>query len=134
MRFLNAGVLWLCACFSPAERDGVIACGQDDVCPPGYECAADRKCWRDPPPELDAAGIPECGDGVDNDCDGLIDFQPGGLGDPGCDSPDDPSERGTVACDDGIDNDSDGKADFHLPTCGVGDSKCSSPIDADEAH
>jgi hypothetical protein len=134
MRLLSTGLLLLCTCFSPEQRDGVIACGQDDICPPGYVCAADRKCWRNPPPEIDAGPLPECSDGIDNDCDGLIDYAPGGGGDPGCDSPDDPSERGTVECDDGIDNDGDGKADFHVPGCGTGDSKCSSPIDDDESH
>ena len=49
---------------------------------------------------------PECGDGVENDGDGLVDYP----ADPGCQS-----ATGTVespACQDGVDNDLDGKIDF----------------------
>ena len=54
--------------------------------------------------------LPLCSDGIDNDKDGLIDFA---GGDPGCEGPDDMSERGALAeCDDGIDNDGDGLIDF----------------------
>jgi hypothetical protein len=36
---------------------------------------------------------PQCNDGIDNDGDGLIDFNPApGQGDPGCSSPMDNSE------------------------------------------
>jgi hypothetical protein len=44
---------------------------------------------------------PDCGDGLDNDRDGLVD----GF-DPGCDDANDPSERAAgLACDDGRDDD-----------------------------
>ena len=49
---------------------------------------------------------PECGDGVENDGDGLVDYP----ADPGCQS-----ATGTVespACQDGVDNDLDGRIDF----------------------
>jgi hypothetical protein len=49
-----------------------------------------------------------CHDGIDNDGDGLVD-----LADPGCASPNDPSERNpAAACDDGKDNDGDGLIDY----------------------
>jgi hypothetical protein len=52
---------------------------------------------------------PECGDGLDNDGDGLTDFP----ADSGCTDDGDPSELSpNVACDDGLDNDGDGLADF----------------------
>jgi hypothetical protein len=56
-----------------------------------------------------AKGVPQCGDGIDNDGDGLID-----LGqDPGCTSPSDNSELNNLAqCSDGVDNDGDGLVDF----------------------
>src|SRR5512143_620936 len=66
-----------------------------------------------------------CGDGMDNDADGLID----GL-DPGCKSPDDPDEHGDDVCDDGIDQDGDGKADYRVD--GQGDPGCNAAIDASE--
>jgi hypothetical protein len=50
---------------------------------------------------------PECEDGIDNDADGLVD-----LGDPGCASSGDLSERSALlSCDDGTDNDGDGFLD-----------------------
>jgi hypothetical protein len=51
--------------------------------------------------------LPVCGNGVDDDGDGLSDF---GV-DPGCDSASDASERGSGVCDNGIDDDGDGWAD-----------------------
>ena len=51
---------------------------------------------------------PECGDGVDDDGDGLVDFP----SDPGCTRAGDVSERTGRACDDAVDNDGDGFADF----------------------
>jgi len=65
------------------------------------------------------ATTPNCGDGFDNDGDGLVDFV---GGDPGCESATDPGERrATLTCDDGIDNDGDGLNDY------PGDPSCSSP-------
>lgn len=81
---------------------------------------------------LDAAGAPACSNGIDDDCDGLIDFA---GGDPGCASASDDSERGLgLACDDGLDNDGDGAIDYVVPGCGltVGDSGCTSPHDLSE--
>ena len=70
------------------------------------------------------ATVPNCGDGIDNDGDGLTDFA---GGDPGCDSATDLGERGpTLACDDGIDNDGDGTTDHPA------DSSCGSPSGATE--
>lgn len=57
----------------------------------------------------------DCGDGIDNDSDTLIDFPD----DPGCESPNDSSELDIYACQDGIDNDSDSLIDFpDDPGCG----------------
>lgn len=37
-------------CFAPVERDGAIACGEDDACPPGFQChAPDGRCYRETP-------------------------------------------------------------------------------------
>ena len=58
---------------------------------------------------LALAGLPDCGDGIDNDGDGLSDHPD----DPGCDDEGDASERSPLlVCDDGIDNDADGGTDF----------------------
>jgi hypothetical protein len=53
---------------------------------------------------------PACYDGLDNDADGSIDYDPSGGGDGGCVHALDPSE-GRNDCSDGVDNDGDGRAD-----------------------
>jgi hypothetical protein len=64
-----------------------------------------------------------CGNGIDDDGDGLIDHPD----DPGCDAPSESSERSDVlACDDGLDNDGDGFTD-HAPAPGSGDPGCYDP-------
>jgi hypothetical protein len=51
----------------------------------------------------------ECEDGIDNDGDGLADHPD----DPGCDEPNDLSEKSPLlACDDGADNDGDALMDY----------------------
>ena len=62
-----------------------------------------------------------CGDGFDNDGDGLVDYP----ADPGCSSLGD-SDETNVQCSDGIDNDSDGNIDFPA------DPECASPDDTTE--
>jgi arylsulfatase A-like enzyme len=65
--------------------------------------------------------VNSCGDGFDNDADGLVD-----LADPGCSSLSDPSEKdATLPCDDGVDNDGDTLVD-------LADSGCSGPGDPSE--
>ena len=67
--------------------------------------------------------LPDCSDGIDNDDDGRIDFDPAtyanpgdettppsGSGDPGCRDAARITE--SPACQDGIDNDGDGKIDY----------------------
>ena len=65
--------------------------------------------------------LPVCGDGLDNDGDGLVDFP----ADPGCSATNDRDET-DVQCSDGIDNDGDGRIDF------PDDPECSSPNDTTE--
>ena len=62
-------------------------------------------------PLLETGHPPECGDGVDNDGDGRVDFPE----DPGCVTAEDPSELDPLHLPqyaDGIDNDGDGRIDF----------------------
>lgn len=56
--------------------------------------------------------LADCGDGLDNDGDGLVDDQ-----DPGCTGPTDPSEIDDFQCNDGLDNDGDGLIDMDDPGC-----------------
>ncbi len=74
----------------------------------------------------------QCGDGLDNDSDGVIDAQ-----DPGCwSNPSNPASydanrvdeaAATTQCQDGIDNDNDGAIDR-------ADQSCSGPLDNDETN
>jgi hypothetical protein len=65
---------------------------------------------------------PDCGDGQDNDCDGLAD-----TADPGCTELADESENDpSLVCDDGLDNDGDGRIDYPA------DTGCTSPTDTSE--
>ncbi|MCP5055930.1 MAG: metallophosphoesterase family protein [bacterium] len=77
---------------------------------------------------------PACGDGIDNDGDGLADYPD----DPGCDDATDVSERAvSLVCDDGVDNDSDGVADYPLdPGCfapqgNLEGTRCDNDLDDD---
>ena len=96
-------------------RDGCA-----DLCnaEPGFTCSGQ--------PSLCLAGF-ACGDGVDNDRDGLTD-----LDDPGCANGGDNSEHGASVCDDGVDNDDDGASDFR--TDGTGDNGCLSPTGTTELN
>jgi hypothetical protein len=81
---------------------GLLVCTTDGL---GTECDAVE---GEPEPEGPPGGA-TCGDGLDNDCDGLID-----INDPDC--------QQAEICD-GIDNDGDGQIDEDLTqatTCGVG--------------
>ncbi|MGH3911880.1 MAG: hypothetical protein ACRDTC_00495, partial [Pseudonocardiaceae bacterium] len=82
--------------------------------PPGCEPGEKGPCPTD---------VPECKDGIDNDEDNKVDFP----ADPGCDSPEDDSEKDNPECKDGIDNDKDGKIDFPA------DPECDSPDDDSES-
>ncbi len=90
------------------------------------------------------AVIPPCGDGLDNDGDGEVDHP----ADPGCDSPDDASEKAegapSLPCDNGLDDDGDGWIDFDPTTfaspgdattdpAGGGDPGCAGPSAPTEA-
>jgi spore coat protein A len=83
------------------------------------------------------ATVPACGDGLDNDGDGLVDHA---GGDPGCSSADDLGEHApSLPCDDGIDNDGDGFTDFVADGDGdgiadpPGDPGCRNPSAASES-
>jgi hypothetical protein len=66
-------------------------------------------------------GVAECEDGVDNDGDGRVDYDPGGpLDDWGCRSANDNTESPNPECSDSIDNDSDGKIDGFDVSCNKG--------------
>lgn len=110
-------------CFEPDERDGTLRCGPAGECPHGFECT-DGLCWRGEP----LVSVPECQNGLDDDCDGKTDHE-----DPGCENDADESELGSKKCDDGIDNDADGLIDFHPAACGLTpDPGCERPDDDSE--
>lgn len=58
--------------------------------------------------------VRQCNDGIDNDGDGLIDFESNGSGDPECGDANGANEGTTPVsfCNDGVDNDGDGFTDF----------------------
>jgi hypothetical protein len=66
-------------------------------------------------------GLAECEDGIDNDSDGRVDYDPGGPADDwGCASATDNTESPNPECSDGIDNDADGKIDGFDVSCSKG--------------
>jgi hypothetical protein len=83
-------------------------------------------------------GTTACDDGLDNDGDGLEDYNSMNNGfplyperrDPGCSTPMDYDERGSLTCDDGLDNDGDGVVDYRAAP--GGDPQCLSPEDDSE--
>ena len=80
-----------------------------------------------PPPPPVAPPAPQCGDGIDNDLDGKIDFP----AEPGCQTVLDNDETDPLlppppVCSDGADNDGDRTIDY------AGDPGCASPSDMDE--
>lgn len=68
-----------------------------------------------------SAGVAKCADGVDNDGDGRVDYNPGDPADDfGCRSATDNSESPEPECADGSDNDADGKIDGFDSSCNKG--------------
>jgi len=68
-----------------------------------------------------ATGVARCADGLDNDGDGRVDYNPGDAADDfGCASATDNSESPEPECADGIDNDADGKVDGFDQSCNKG--------------
>ncbi|MGD0836979.1 MAG: hypothetical protein ABSB49_10100 [Polyangia bacterium] len=68
--------LLVAGCFAPSYQDGALTCAQPNLCPDGYHCATDNKCWsngHDP----DAAPPPPPSDGGASDGAGAQDH-PGG--------------------------------------------------------
>jgi len=43
-------------CFAPSIGEGEISCDPDRKCPPGFMCAADGKCYKNPPSFDDGGG------------------------------------------------------------------------------
>ena len=75
--------------------------------------------------DADASEQADCGDGLDNDGDGLVDAG----SDPGCASTGDASETSAAyACDDGVDNDGDTLVDV------AEDPSCVSPFQNTEVR
>jgi hypothetical protein len=67
------------------------------------------------------AGVARCADGLDNDGDGRVDYNPGDPADDfGCRSATDNSESPEPECADGSDNDSDGRIDGFDASCNKG--------------
>jgi Divergent InlB B-repeat domain len=94
------------------DGDGLVDAAQDPGCASGgSEAGSAGKTTTTtttaPPPPPPAAPAPQCGDGRDNDGDGLIDAK-----DPGCASGGtEGGAQGTSECGDGRDNDGDGLVD-----------------------
>ena len=97
------------------EEPVYVECFEDNDCAEGFTCI-DHECVEE---ELSPLSGARCGDGYDNDGDGLIDML-----DEGCESSEDDDERNE--CGDGYDNDNDGRSD-------QGDGGCLNVADDDES-
>ncbi|NUP09538.1 MAG: hypothetical protein HOW73_26130 [Polyangiaceae bacterium] len=86
----------------------------------GWVLTGDWRVYADAPPPA-AYPISQCNDGIDNDGDGLTDYDD----DPGCSSATDIYEVDApgTECSDGVDNDADGVFDYPA------DPKCESAAD-----
>ncbi len=82
-----------------SSMDGTVADGSTDTMADGGCVPADERTWL------------ECTDGIDNDCDGMIDTDPGCSVCPPAAAPEAGDENTMAACTDGIDNDCDGHVD-----------------------
>jgi hypothetical protein len=119
-------------CSSPLDdSEGPRACadGTDDDGDAYVDYPNDPGCRsREDADETDPATAPACSNHLDDDGDGVADFA-GGLGDPGCTSAADDSEREASgpSCDNGIDDDMSGLLDYPA------DSACGAPDDEELA-
>jgi hypothetical protein len=94
------------------DCDGLVDC-QDSSCA-GQTCGTGKRCSQNVCTCLVDGGVPQatealCADGVDNDCDGLID-----CADPNCAAS---CATAETNCLDNVDNDGDGKTDCADPDC-----------------
>ncbi|MBV72050.1 MAG: hypothetical protein CMH52_12050 [Myxococcales bacterium] len=99
---------------------GKLAEGQDCGSRRDYVCGDGLTCEDTPNGQRCARA--RCGDEIDNDNDGFIDYP----NDPGCDTPNDMDEADPAvrpACSNGIDDDGDGLTDFGQ------DDRCDSAAD-----
>ncbi|NNE06221.1 MAG: hypothetical protein HKO64_12585 [Xanthomonadales bacterium] len=105
-----------------SDSDCQLACAaQGDSCTINSDCCSNKcrggrnkSCKGDPICTPTENPEVSCIDGIDNDCDGLVDTD-----DPDCQGPCNPTEPVEVSCDDGLDNDCDGLVDLDDPDCPV---------------
>jgi len=107
--------LWTCG---DGVRDGTPGQAGIEECDDGNRIAGDG-C--DATCQLEA---PDCGDGFDNDGDGLVDYGLAPTNDPGCSTS--LTVRENPQCSNGVDDDFDGQVDFPA------DTKCKNVKDNDE--
>ena len=121
---LPAGVYYIIVQGQNSNLSGAYQLKVDKFAGEGAACSAPSQCGpgllcRTP---VGATAMvcakPVCGDGLDDDGDGKIDYP----NDPGCATPEDDSETDTCPgagcpeCGDGIDNDGDTKIDYPMDT------------------
>jgi hypothetical protein len=102
------GFFWRMAPRVAACCGDALCEGQEDDVTCALDCAGGGGVCE-PTSNRERSGRGECEDGLDNDCDGLID----GADPDCCTATEDPE----VTCDDGLDNDCDGLIDGADPDC-----------------
>jgi hypothetical protein len=106
--------------WTPTSCGALLDPDLDSICTPIDSCPTVANADQ---ADADADGIGDacdspCGDGLDNDGDGLVDFP----ADPGCASP---LWIEAPQCDDGLDNDGDGRVDWDGGPGDEPDADCS---------
>ncbi|MBT3985108.1 hypothetical protein HOD38_00460 [archaeon] len=128
LMFALAGTLLYIPSCIDNDGDGYGSMGTSDLVRCGfyeaYDCDDDNSI-------VNPGSVEEC-DGIDNNCDDIIDENCGGIEEPEDDGGPEPQLDITYQCEDGIDNDGDGYIDMEDGCCYTTDDNAESGCSDDD--